>query len=176
MPSLLTPRFRITAKNKAGEQRLRSALSKIGGGYVTVGVHDGAGRYTNGARVEQVAAWMEFGTMHIPERSFIRSAINEDLPRINKWRTELLGKLVAGKTTVERALGALGMRVQILVQNQIKSGLLPENSASVQALKRRLGLPQTTLIFTGLLLRSVAYKVHGGGGEESAGSGAGGEE
>lgn len=167
MPSLLTPKFRITAKNKAGEQRLRSALGKIDRGYVTVGVHDGAGRYANGARVEQVAAWMEFGTMHIPERSFIRSAINDDLPRINKWRTELLGKLVAGKATVEQAMDALGSRVQVLIQNRVRANVSPENSPEVQNLKRRLGLPVRTLMFTGLLLRSVAYRFHPPKGDEA---------
>lgn len=157
---------------------LEKTMKEIQQGYVLVGVHEDAGQYTNedgtrGPMVAEVAMWNEFGTRTSPERSFMRSATDENMPRINAWREELLSDIFTGKKTVSKALAALGFRIQTLIQNKIKSNVPPPNAPSTVAHKQGAGtLPKGgsakemiagsktgTLIDSGLMLRSITFKV-----------------
>lgn len=126
--------------------------------YVTVGIHEDA-VYPDGTNVAQVGIWNEFGTDTIPERSFMRSAVNEAESTINTWRAEGLRNVLEKGWTAQKALEMLGFRLQELVRNKIKSNVPPENSARTQARKERLGVPQRTLIETETMLNSVTYRV-----------------
>ena len=145
-------------RKKEIEKFLKSA-SKINGAYVSVGFHEGAGQYEDGQDVIEVALWNEFGTRNIPERSFIRSAITDSHTEINKWRLEAMDKVMTQGWSIERALEMLGFRIQVLIQNKIKSNVPPPNAPSTVAQKQSDGVAPNTLIHTGLMLRSVGYKV-----------------
>ena len=82
-------------RNKAVEAFMKSAQN-VKGSYVSVGFHEDAGKYDepNAPDVVEVALWNEFGTRRTPERSFIRSAIDENKDRINEWRKELMTKVM----------------------------------------------------------------------------------
>ena len=134
-------------------------IEQIKSGYVTIGVHAGAGNYPNGMEVVKVALMNEFGTETSPERSFFRSAIDENIDKINKWREEMLDNIFEKDWPVEKALKAIGLRIQILVQNKIKSNVGPENAESTKEAKIRKGIAVRTLIESGLMLRSVTFKV-----------------
>ena len=145
------------------KKQLEKKLKKINSAYVTIGVHEGAGTYSKNSEnptVAQVALWNEFGTQHIPQRSFIRSALNENLDKINQWREEAVNQILSDEITVEKALESIGFRIQILIQNKIKSNVPPPNAASTLARKYKEGVASNTLIETGLLLRSITYKVN----------------
>lgn len=148
--------------NKRAWDEFRARMRKVHGSHVTVGVHPDAGSYSEpGApTVAEVALWAEFGTKRSPERSFLRSAIDEGQHQIDRWRVELLEQVKDGKMTVEKALEALGFRAQVLVQNKIKSGVPPANAESTLREKRREGVGATTLQWTRLLLRSIGHKVN----------------
>ena len=135
-------------------------IEQIKRGYVTIGVHEGAGSYPDGTSVVKVALWNEFGTETSPERSFFRSAIDQNMDKINKWREEMLDNIMEKNWPVEKALKAMGLRIQILVQNKIKSNVPPPNAPSTDAEKTRKGVGHKTLIDSGLMLRSVTYKVN----------------
>jgi hypothetical protein len=135
-------------------------IKQIKKAYVTIGFHDGAGNYDDGTSVVVVALANEFGTDTNPERSFFRTAIDENLEKINKWREEMIDNIFENNWPVEKALSAIGLRIQILVQNKIKSNVPPPNAPSTDAAKTRKGVGHKTLIDSGLMLRSVTYKVH----------------
>lgn len=146
-----------------GFKQLKKKLKGISNAYVTIGVHQSAGKYTQGNNppdVAEVALWNEYGTKNTPERSFIRGAIDENASKINEWRDEVVYKVLQGEITVKKALETIGFRIQVLIQNKIKSNVPPPNAPSTAAHKKREGVGQTTLIETGLLLRSISYEVH----------------
>lgn len=154
-------RPRVTIKQTINTSTLRKdILAKVRGSYVTIGVHEDAGRYSgsNAPSVVEVALWNEFGTSHIPERSFLRAALDENVALINNWREEAIGMLLQG-AQVETALSMLGFRIMTLIQNKIKSNVPPPLAQGTVDAKVKDGVAPVTLIDTGLLLRSIAYKV-----------------
>lgn len=155
-------RAKVTVKDygKEANDKLAKKFGSIKEAFVSIGVHEGAGQYPDGTSVVEVALWNEFGTRSIPERSFIRSTIDENEGLINSWREEMLKKLIDDDWTVEKALEAIGFRIQTLIQNKIKSNVPPPNAPSTLKHKQREGTSGGTLIDTGLLLRSISYQVH----------------
>lgn len=141
---------------------IRAQLKLLMGSYVTIGVHDDE-FYPDGTQVALVAMFNEFGTDDIPERSFIRSSIRGGESQINAWREEALNNMIDKQWTAEKALNMMGFRIQELIRNKIKSDVPPPNAASTQDRKRRLGVPQRTLMETQKLLNSVTYRVVLGG-------------
>lgn len=127
--------------------------------YVTIGFHEDAGSYDDGTSVVEVALWNEFGTKTSPVRSFIRSTLEEKVDDINNWREEALKKIIEEGWTAEKALSMIGLRVSILIQNKIKSNVPPPNAPSTVDHKKSEGTANRTLIETGLMLRSVTYRV-----------------
>lgn len=150
----------VQEKNSDLMRRLLREMPKLKKAHVTVGFHDDAGEYDGGEpSVVEVALWNEFGTKNVPARSFIRSTIEESIDKINHWREEALVSIIENGVPVEKALEAIGMRIQVLIQNKIKSNVPPPNAESTREAKRREGVPDRTLINTGLMLRSVTYRV-----------------
>jgi hypothetical protein len=155
---MIKSKTHTTVKGKDNARRIRMQLSLAAEAYVTVGIHDDA-VYPDGTSVAQVALFNEFGTDTIPERSFVRSAIYEAHESINAWRAEALKNIAEKGWTAEKGLTMLGFRIQELIRNKIKSNVPPPNSARTQARKRRLGVPQRTLIETMHMLNSVTFRV-----------------
>jgi hypothetical protein len=159
----------VTGEDKV--KKLRAILSKYREAYITVGVHAGAGDYQSGVDVAEVALWQEFGTKTIPARSFLGSTIDEQQSKIDGWREYAIDQIISGKQDIDWALDYMGQNIVNLVTNKISSSVPPpygtgkgstvtENEiASRQAAKAaRTGGSYATLVDTGLLKRSVAYK------------------
>jgi hypothetical protein len=142
-------------------KELLEKLRKYKTASVTIGIHEDAGQYTDGSTsVAEVALWNEFGTRNIPERSFLRSAIDDNASKINAWREEAIENIMEKGWTVQKALEMVGLRIQILIQNKIKSNVPPPNAPSTAKAKLKEGQAPSTLIATGLMVRSVTYKVN----------------
>lgn len=159
---MIKPKISTKVTGQEKIDRIRKLLAKYKEAYVTIGVHDDAGEYpgSNAPSVIEVALWNEFGTETIPSRPFIRTAVSGNEAKINSWRGEVMDNILFKGWTIEKALEAMGLRIQILIQNQIKSNMAPENAASTTKAKAAKGRPTVTLIDTGLLLRSITYQVH----------------
>jgi len=160
---LIRAKVQITDSGKSEAQARNKRLKQLDKAYVTIGVHDDAGKYTEGnppPDVVEVALWMEYGTKNIPERSFIRSTVDEHRSQINQWREQALRQIMFDGKSVKDALESIGFKVQALIQNKIKSNVPPPLADSTAARKRKSGVAPVTLINTGLLLRSITYKVH----------------
>lgn len=152
-----------TVVKKDLTKELFSRIKGAKNSYVSIGIHNDAGSYTEGKNppeVYEVALWNEFGTDRgVPERSFIRSTIDENEGLFQSWRQEMIVNILEKNWTLEKALSAIGFRIQTLVQNKIKSNVPPPNAPSTVAEKARDGVAPNTLIHTGLMLRSVTFKV-----------------
>jgi hypothetical protein len=157
---MIKPRVTVQVKNSALMDRLLKELPKLKKAYVTVGFHDDAGQYDDGTQVIEVALWNEFGTRSMPQRSFIRSAIEENVDKINQWREDALVNIIENGWDVKKALDGLGFNIQVLIQNKIKSNVPPPNAPSTVAAKRREGSSNWghTLMDTELMIQSLTYR------------------
>lgn len=96
-----------------------------------------------------VAAVHEFGApkRNIPERSFIRTAFDDNIEELNKRKTIEYQKVLKGKQSAEIAIGRVGEFLVNETKNKIREGLLP-------ALKYREGTP---LWDTGQLINTIQH-------------------
>lgn len=101
--------------------------------------------------VLDVALFAEFGTVHSPERSFVRAAFDQNRKKYEKLNVDLLKKIYEGKSTVEKALDILGLTIE----NDIKAFLV---SGEVEpASMRAISEGGKTLVDTAQLLNSITY-------------------
>jgi Fe2+ transport system protein FeoA len=129
--------------------------------FVKVGVQAGSGTYKGkkrgrSAKLVVIASTHEFGTkkagrnknITIPERSFIRSTVDE---KTNDWNRQAAGfieGIKAGRETAKGLLQKMGMIIEADIKKKIKSNIPPP-------LKIRIGgIP---LWDTGQLINSIRY-------------------
>lgn len=148
-------------KNGEAFAKFVEEMKKINGAYVAIGLYEESGEYKDGMSVVEVGLATEFGKDNVPEFGWMRQTIDENMGKINDTRDDCLGKIHEGTMTVAQSLNKLGFLIQVLLQNKIKSNMPPENSDSTQKRKIREGVAPRTLIETGLMLRSVTYRVYG---------------
>lgn len=118
---------------------------------VVVGVQQGS--TNDGQQIAEYAAYNEFGTENIPERSFIRSAFDEGLNDLSTDMDRRYSQVVAGTKTVYQALGLVGLRHQDQIKKKIDTNVPPPNSPVTIALKGS----SHTLIDTGAMKNSIHY-------------------
>ena len=110
-------------------------------------------RYPNGTFVAQVARYNEFGTLNIPMRPFFRNAINKN---IKKWYATLQNAITQNATP-SKALSIVGEVARADIIQSITDLRTPPNAESTIKQKKSTN----PLIDTGLMRRSVTYKVKG---------------
>jgi hypothetical protein len=141
----------VTDKDK-GYSAILDTLHAAAGARVLVGV-----RGAENSDVLQYAAANEFGTEdgRVPERSFLRSTIDENHERYGKLMRIAVLKVIRGKASPEEALGIVGIQVVGDVQRKIRSHVPPPNAPSTIAAKGS----SVTLIDSGRLRQSIDYVV-----------------
>lgn len=110
-------------------------------------------RYPNGVFVAQVARYNEFGTLNIPMRPFFRNAIQKN---IKKWYATLQNA-INQNATPSKALSIVGEVARADIIQSITDLKAPPNAQSTIKQKKSTN----PLIDTGLMRRSVTYKVKG---------------
>lgn len=131
---------------------------KTGKAYVKAGiVGDGATDVAEGqqASTVDIALWNEFGTDHIPERSFIRKPFEANRQKYLKALNELLPKVVNKQMTIIRALKLVGLAMATDMKKAILSGsgIPPPNAPSTIAAKGS----SRPLVDTGHLVQRISY-------------------
>lgn len=118
---------------------------------VKVGLPKGSNDYPDGTSVIMVGAVHEFGSPSrgIPQRSFLRSTVQEERRGYARIFKKLSIKIIKGQLTKKQALGIVGLTVQKDVQKKITDIKQPP-------LKQREGNP---LVDTGHLRQSITYEV-----------------
>lgn len=137
-----------------GWNRIKRELRKANRKVVKVGVQEAETR-TDGVAMTVVAAANEFGTDRIPERSFIRSSFDEQLPKNRQLKQSLYSKILAGTLTTEHALGLLGQHNQSAIRQKIIDVREPPNAPSTVARKGS----SNPLVDTGQLGNAIRYVV-----------------
>lgn len=159
-----------SVKGGAEYAALLKKIGQLAKSYVTIGLHEDAGSYPGGQTVVEVGMWNEFGTETSPERSWMRSTIDENEGLLNQWREEMFYNIVDKGWPVQKSLEAIGMRIVVLLQNKIKSNVPPaygtgkSGADAVEIAKRQASKEardghSETLRDTELMLRSITYKV-----------------
>lgn len=193
---MIRPKVTIKGNFEATE-KLREAIKKAHDSYVSLGIHADAGKYvavqhrkkngqfgrkpTDMPEVGRVAFWLEYGTEHMPARPFLGPAIDENHEIVKKKMALGLAGIAFHHWTVEKGLSVIGDTALILVQNKMKSNVGPALSGSWDpptgylGYKREQGMAQATLVATGLLYRSLTYKMKLSEGAEIEAAKAAGE-
>lgn len=136
------------------EQRL-SALSSTA--HVLVGVQGPKGdaqHNDSDLTVAQVASIHEFG-LGVPERSFLRSTMDEHEAQLLQLASRLGQGVIDGRFSQQQALGLLGEKGVGLVVDKIRSHIEPPNAPST--IKRKGS--DTPLIDSAQLAQSITAQV-----------------
>jgi hypothetical protein len=165
---------KITDKDK-GWNRLQDLAKRLASEdvHVRVGVLDDgrAGSEDHGGiTTGQLAVAMEFGTATIPARSWVGLTFDRARTEVQADMRTLLGHIVDGKITVDKALNVLGAKYSAAVKNTVTQGeqIQPPNAPSTLArklAKTREGAANgvRTLIDTGRMVGAVTWATFGGG-------------
>ena len=131
----------------------KKAITKfMGKEKLEIGFFESA-KYPSGEYVAQVARYNEFGTLNIPMRPFFRNAINKN---IKKWYATLQNA-INQNATPSKALSIVGEVARADIIQSITDLRTPPNAESTIKQKKSTN----PLIDTGLMRRSVTYKVKG---------------
>ncbi len=148
-----------TIDRDLGANEIKKRISQMDGSFVTIGVHGGAGKYTEGKNppeIVDVAFWNEFGTVTAPERSFIRSTVDENKAKLTAEVKFQAAQILKLKTTPKKALDSIGFQVQQLIQGKIETLRKPPNAPSTIAQKPEIG--DNPLVDSRLLKRSINFE------------------
>jgi phage gpG-like protein len=161
---------KITDKDK-GWRALKNRVLRLSrpGAFTLVGVqgsHAAAQHPDAPMTVAALATIHEFGKVIrkkdgsevvIPQRSFIRAAIDEHVGKLQRTATAVGQGVLLGKFSVGQALNLLGEQATGIMKQRIADGLSPPNRPSTIARKGS----SKPLIDSGQLRGSVTHKAEG---------------
>ena len=149
-----------------GYDLLVKGFNEMGTPELVVGVRGNSWTDDEGTPMAAIAAYSEYGTrnedgsVHTPERSYLRSTMAENLDKY----MALLGKYVGDEAHtpdgMRKALARLGLVVVSDVQKKIVSIKDPPNAESTKRAKKGADNP---LIDTGRLRQSIDFEVRKSG-------------
>ena len=168
---------RVEDKDKGFKHIIRTLNKDLDGVVIKVGVQakekaarrgkDGSIRTTD-QPLAVIAAIHEFGLGGMPQRSFLRSAYDENKPTIDAMVDNIANGAVQGMS-VGTALNQLGNEVQGMVQKKIVNGPFKPNSPAVYKRKKKYssnGEEPKPLIDTAHLRHSIRYVITKGGSDD----------
>lgn len=120
-----------------------------------VGIQNDAGENSNGQSIAEYAARNEYGSRQIPERSFIRSTIDEKRSQIFKLIENQFDQTLQLKESPQRALETIGIYTEKEIKRKITSLRQPFNSPVTIERKGS----SNPLIDTGLMRQSIRYNI-----------------
>jgi len=127
------PKVNKTTDKDLGAIRIIQEAKTANTSFVEIGVFEEAGEHTSSdglLTVAEVAFFNEFGTLNAPERSFIRSTIDDNRRELEQLTAKLFRQIVEGKTDTKKALDKLGFKIQTLIQQRILKLNDPANAPS----------------------------------------------
>lgn len=134
----------VVTDTDLGFDRIMLELTTLQNYSILVGIQEGsittgqtrAGRKQEvGLNIAQYSAQNEFGTDKTPERSFMRTAFDENINVIRGALAEQLGLVVDGNKTIRSAFDSVGILVANLIQRKIRQIRSPPNSPETIARK-----------------------------------------
>lgn len=122
--------------------------------------------------IAQIAAIHEFGSSdgRVPERSFMRSAVENNKDAIIKLLGKLNKKIIHGEMTTAKAIGIVCEYVVGLMKKRITDGVPPPNKPATVN-RKKSNLP---LVDTSQMIDSIDWEIKtggtGGGSKKKGGS------
>lgn len=170
----------------AGKAKLTGDFSKLdelvrrieaGKATVSIGVHaEDASRVDPGSGLTnvQLAHIHEYGTEHLPARSFVRAPLRENKQKYKALGATLMRKYVKGEVrTLQAAIMPLGVMMLGDMQARLLRGIAPPLMHDTVEGKKRKGYPRphVALYATGSLYASIKVRYEGTVRKGSAGGG-----
>lgn len=118
--------------------------------HVDIGIHEG-----DSEGVKKKATQNEFGAGNVPERSFIRSTIDENAERYSKAAEILVGMMMDGEISKFEMLERMGQQIESDIKSKIVNLKSPPNSPRTIMEKGS----DNPLIDTGEMLASIRYAI-----------------
>jgi hypothetical protein len=142
----------------AGRREVAAQLRALADVWAKIGVIGQARREDEETDQVEVAAANEFGTSTIPERSFIRSTVDERQADLREVVRAVTREVAAGRRSAREAGGILGQWMQAAIRQQIVDVDTPPNAP--ETIERKVS--SNPLIDTGQMRQSITYEVETG--------------
>lgn len=136
-----------------GFKRIVREVNASKNSYTQVGFQGDEKEKNSKARVVDVAAFNEFGTDRIPQRSFVRTSFDRVLPKLNSLIDKLYRDFLLGHIGAKKSLSIVGEYMKGEMQKQIDMTLTPPNAQSTISSKGS----SHPLINTGQMRQSVQH-------------------
>ena len=110
----------------------------------------------------EYAVYNEFGTKHIPPRPFMRTAIEQNEAKIQKFINDRTNDVLEGKITGRQALMQIGEYIRGLIIQSIATATNWAEPLSPKTLKAKLkegSNNDKTLIEDRFLIKSIRYQI-----------------
>lgn len=138
-----------------GWNKILRNMRNVNAKSVKVGIQSGDKTIDGKEDLAYIASLHEFGSPggKIPERSFIRTAIDKNERKINTFTDKLALKILNGSVNVRGALDLIGLEVTGIIQKQIADGeYVPLAPATIK--RKKSNKP---LIDTGNMYQSIRH-------------------
>ncbi|MDZ7320748.1 hypothetical protein N4G41_03775 [Kosakonia sacchari] len=124
---------------------------------VLIGLPAASGNYEDGAPIAVIGAVHEFGSAdgRIPERSFLRVPLRQNVDNIKKGFASLSRQVARGEISAFQMLDQMGARAVGYCQEAIETGIAPPNAPAT--IKRKGSA--TPLIDKGILKNAITHVV-----------------
>ena len=150
----------ITIDNDKLEKRILDAYEKLDGASFEVGIFGGKSKTTK-TSIAFYALMNEMGTKTIPQRSFMRSTVDENLNSYHNNIDKLLNNITKGTDTPHSLLVKMAIMVEGDIKRKIINFNTPANAESTQWAKGKYRMKvDNPLIDTGAMLAAVTHKVN----------------
>ena len=143
-----------------GAKKLAARL-RSGGASLTVGIHEDDGgdvHPSSDLTIAEIGAVHEFGApvVNVPERSFLRSFVDENESKIRKSQKRIAEMVVQGQLpSIEAGLDRLGLTLVGQIQENIRAGIPPELQPKTVARKGS----SVPLIDTAAMISAITHRV-----------------
>jgi len=142
-----------------GYKKIYRALKSLNGIEVVVGITAKKADRSTGSGINNATLGLihEYGLGRVPERSFIRSTVENNLKEYKKLLSGAVKDITVNGIKPGKALGLVGLKVQGDIKDKIQSSIPPANAEATIKAKGS----SVTLIDTGQLIGSISYRVEG---------------
>lgn len=154
----------VVVDRDIGFKKIVADLGELAKAEVLVGIQSGSKTHVQSSRgnkqkaginIAQYAAQNEFGTKTILERSFLRTAFDENINILEPFISSRYGQVIDGSKTIQQGLGEIGQAMEGMVKKKIRQIQTPPNSKKTIA-KKKSSKP---LIDFGQMFAAVRYVI-----------------
>ena len=141
--------------NTTAWRRIRGLVERLGSRQVQVGIFEG--------QIAKVATVHEFGApgAGIPERSFMRSALEQGRARLEEIQRRVAGLVASGKMDENKALTVIGIWARDAMKRRINEQPSEWPALKPATVRRKGKRKNKMLINTGQLINSITFKLVG---------------